>query len=283
MATPTNPDQGLPSVEQDIITAARWEWFRLSRRVAFWAIIGLMAVQVAVSLGWLLVMTPGNDGPALRPYTYPDTAAGVLSAVGPFLAVVLASISYGGDFGWGTWRPLVARGIHRWQAGLAKLLLLAAALLVFWTASGAVSALVGVAAGSEESAAVDIYGSDGWGETAVKFGAAWLVALAYLGLGAVLTTAGRSTAFGLGVGVGVILFELAVYPLAGLAGKAFDIPVGDYTLWTLWGVTGGLVNSSDESSPSRWVFLGATLGYGGLFWGLTLLGLSRRDLGSGNG
>ena len=283
MATPTNPDPGLPSVVQDIITAARWEWFRLSRRVAFWAIIGLTAVEVAVPLGWLLVVIPVNDGSAFHPYLYPYTAAGALSAVGPFLGVVLASIVYGSDFGWGTWRVLMARGIHRWQIGLAKLLLLAAALLVFWAASGVVSALVGMAAGSEESAAVDIYGPGGWGETAVKFAAAWLVALAYLGLGAGLTTAGRSTAFGLGVGVGVILFELAVYPVAGLAGKALDIPVSDYTRWTLRGVTGGLVGGNAESSPSRWLFLAATLGYGALIWGLTLLGLSRRDLSSGNG
>ena len=283
MATPTNTDHGLPSVAQDIVTAARWEWFRLSRRVAFWVIIGLAAVGVAVSLGALLAVKQLTGGVTFSPSNYLDTAAGFLSAVGPFLGVVLASIVYGGDFGWGAWRPLVARGIHRWQAGLAKLLLLAAALLVFWAASGVVSALAGMAAGSEELSTPNIDGPDGWGDTSVKFGAAWLVALVYLGLGAALTTTGRSTAFGLGVGVGVILFELIVYPLAGLAGEAFDIPVSDYALWTLRGVTEGLVHGSEESSPSRWVFLAATLGYGGLVWGLTLLGLERRDLSSGNG
>ena len=283
MATPMNPaDRPLAGVPA-VLTASRWEWFRLSQRVAFWVIIGLMGAGVAATLAALLLVSRFGGFP-FSPYDYQSTVAVMLGTVGPFLAVILASIVYGGDFGWDTWRPLTARGMARWQIGLAKLLVAAGALAVFWAAAWGLAAIVGLAAGSPSaSTSGGGNGPAGWGEPAVQLGAAWLVALAYLGLGAVLTTAGRSTAFGLGVGVGVILFELAVYPLAGLAGKAFDIPVGDYTLWTLWGVTGGLVNGSDESSPSRWVFLGATLGYGGLFWGLTLLGLSRRDLGSGNG
>ncbi len=271
MAAPMNPANGLPSVVPAFLTAARWEWFRLSRRVAFWVIVGLMSAGVAATLVVMLLAGKFGDFP-FSPYDYPSAVAAMLGAVGPFLAVILASIIYGGDFGWGTWRTLAARGMARWQIALAKLLLAGAALAVFWAAAWLLSSIVGLAAGGSD-------GPAGWGDAALQTGATWLVALAYLGLGAVLTTAGRSTVFGLAFGVGIILFELAVYPLAGLAGEALDIPFDAYTRWTLRGVTSRLVSGEDDLS--RWAFLAPTLGYAALCWGLTLFGLTRRDLSGG--
>ena len=288
MAARTDPASIWSGAAAGVLTALRWEWFRLSRRAPFWVIMGLAAAAIAFGLAGLMAFryfAPDFGGFAGSPADYPATAVGALSGLGVFLAVVLSSMIFGSDFASGAWRALTARGTARWQVGLAKLLLLAAILLIFWIAAWLVSAAVGLAAGqsSESAGGMEqaITETAGWGETLVQLGASWLVALAYLGLGAVLTTAGRSTAFGLGVGIGIVLVELWVYPLAGVLGEALQFPVEDYTRWTLRGVTSRFVNGEDDLG--RWVFLAPVLGYAALCWGLTLYGLHRRDLTSGSG
>ena len=136
---PDSPLAGVPAV----LAAARWEWFRLSRRVAFWIIAGLAAAGVAATLVVMLLASKFGDFP-FGSYDYPSAVAAMLGAVGPFLAVILASIIFGGDFGWGTWRTLAARGMARWQIALAKLLLAGAALAVFWAAAWMLAAIVGL-------------------------------------------------------------------------------------------------------------------------------------------
>ena len=275
MAARTDSSQIMAGAASAVLTAIRWEWFRLSRRAPFWVIMGLMAAAVVVSLASMLAAQVFAEL-LTGAHQFPLTAVSVLASLGPFLAIILASLSFGSDFTSGTWRPLTARGAERWHVGLAKLLLLAVILLLFWIAAWLAAAAVGLVSGD---AAQDVPGE--WEETAVRLACSWLVALAYLGLGAVLTTAGRSTAFGLGVGIGIVLFELWVYPLAGFLGEALDFPVADYTRWTLRGVTSRFVNGEDVLG--RWVFLATVLGYAVLCWGLTLYGLHRRDLTSGSG
>ncbi len=109
----------------------------------------------------------------------------------------------------------------------------------------------------------------------------YLAVVAYVGLGAVLTTTGRSTSFGLGVAVGIILVELVAYPLADIGAELLGFSVNEYTRWTLGGATSGLVNG--DGDLTRWVFLLAVLVYVVLLWGLTLVIMTRRDLSSGNG
>ena len=288
MAAPAEPPPAWAGRVAGVLTALRWEWFRLSRRAPFWIIIGLAAAVIAFGLAGLVAFryfAPDFGVFPTSPPGFPASTVGALSGLGVFLAVVLSSMVFGSDFASGAWRALTARGTARWHVGIAKLLLLAAVLLIFWIVSWLVAAAVGLVAGqpSEDPAGINqgIIGTVGWGETLVQLGASWLVALAYLGLGSVLTTIGRSTSFGLGVGVGIVLFELWVYPLAGLLGEVLEFPVDDFTRWTLRGVTSRFF--SGEDSLGRWPFLAPVLGYAVLCWGLTLYGLHRRDLASGSG
>ncbi len=268
------------AVVSDVLTALRWEWFRLSRRAAFRVIAALMAAGVVVTLIGVAMVAAWGSIP-FNAYDYPASVVTLLGAVGPFLAVVFGSLIFGSDFGWGTWRPMTARGMARWRIGLAKLLLAGLALAVFWAFAWVLAALVGLAAGESLDYVMDSE-TGGWGKTAVGLGASWLVVVAYLGLGAALTTAGRSTAFGLGVGVAIILFELAAYPLAGLMSEELlNIPLNDFTRWSLRGVTSRL--DGGDADFSSWVFLPPVLGYAALCWGATLFGLTHRDLNSGNG
>ena len=276
------------AVAADLANLLRWEWFRLRRRVGFWVILGLVGLVV---IGVLAVMTvlqrAAPLGMALPSYGFPLFVFEALSRMGPFLAVILAAMTFGGDYAWGTLRPLVARGHPRWLAALAKLLLVSIVLGVVWIVAWTLAALVGLALG--ESAAVfdtvltTIPGApDGWGPTAGKFFSAWPAAIAYLGLGAVLCAAGRSTAFGVGVGIAVIIVEAIAYPLANtIAQLAGDVSTSEYTRWTLHGVTGGFMGRDDDWGV--WPFAPAIAAYVVGLWALTLAILTRRDLDSGNG
>ena len=289
MAARTDASQIWAGAASGVLTALRWEWFRLSRRAPFWIIIGLAAAVLVFGLAGLVAFRYFAPDFGVFPTSspgFPAAAVGTLSGMGVFLAVVLSSMVFGSDFASGAWRALTARGTARWHVGIAKLLLLAAVLLIFWIVSWLVAAAVGLVAGqpSEDPAVASIRGSSGpsvgekpWSSSALRGSLPWPT------WGSALSSppSGRSTSFGLGVGVGIVLFELWVYPLAGLLGEVLEFPVDDFTRWTLRGVTSRFF--SGEDSLGRWPFLAPVLGYAVLCWGLTLYGLHRRDLASGSG
>ena len=269
-----------------VMNALRWEWFRLRRRVGVAVIFGLLLAGSLVQLAAQAWLAGAEVFPAAA-YDYPAWLMASAVNVGPFAAVILAGIVLGGDFPAGAWRTLSARGMPRWQTALAKLLLLALTLIALTVVVWAVGALVGLLVGSDElpdyPAELAIGESNNsWTLAVGSLGAAALTLLAYVGLGSVLTAAGRSAAFGIGVGIAIILAETIVYTVAAaIVGLAWDWQLSDYTRWTLSGSTGALLRGDDDLS--RWVFVAPVLGYAGLCWGLTLWGLERRDLTSGGG
>lgn len=263
----------------------RWEWFRLRRRTEFWVILGLLALAVvgtlAVSAGVLRLVQSSFSIP---PYGYPLLVFELLSRLGPFLGIVLAGMVLGSDYGWGTFRPLFARGQRRWHVLTAKLALAGLVLVVVWIVSWLLAAGVGMVAAEPVATGVEImpWDSGSWAESAGAFVSAWPVTIAYLLLGALLCAVGRSTAFGLGVGIAILIVESIAYPAAGLISQlVLEVNLGDYTRWTLWGVTRGLMGRDDEIGP--WVFLPAVLAYAAVFAALAGLVTERRDVSSGNG
>ena len=268
-----------------IVTALRGEWFRLSRRTGVWVVMGLasaVVVGVLAAVGALTQVTSLEL--AIPPRGFPHLASVSLSLLAPFLGIILAAMIFGGDYGWGTLRPLLARGQPRWQVALTKLLLTAVILATLWIAAWVLATLVGLVAGDRDARVTEFLLGipDGWRTILGSSVGAWLVALAYAGLTALLCSIGRSTAFGLGIAVAILIFEATVYPVAGLvANLATDIPLEEYTRWTLHGTSRGVTGRDDDLSA--WVFLPATLAYIAAFCALTLLVTQRRDVASGNG
>lgn len=263
----------------------RWEWFRLRRRTEFWVILGLLAAAVvgtlAVSAGVLRLIQSDFSIP---PYGYPLLVFELLSRLGPFLAIILAGMIFGSDHGWGTFRPLFARGQRRWQVVTAKLVLAASILAAVWIASLLLSIAVGLIAAESSTNGLEImpWDSGSWLESVGTFVSAWPAAMAYLMLAALLCALGRSTAFGLGVGIAILIVESIAYPAAGAVSQlALEVNLGDYTRWTLWGVTRGLMGRDDDLGP--WVFLPAVLAYAAAFTALAVVITERRDASSGNG
>ena len=265
--------------------AVRWEWFRLRRRTEFWVILGLLSLPalgtpIAAAAAVRLIQSDFS----MPAYGYPMLVFEILSRLGPFLALVLAGLILGSDYGWGTFRPLFARGQRRWRVITAKVSLTASVLAVVWLVSWLLAATVGlIAAGSSETGMEVVPGdSGGWLESAGRFASAWPVAMTYLLLGALLCAVGRSTAFGLGVGIAILIVESIAYPAAGAVSQlALEVNLGDYTRWTLWGVTRGLMGRDDDLGA--WVFLPAVLAYATAFAALAVVITERRDVNSGNG
>ncbi|MDE2788040.1 MAG: ABC transporter permease [Chloroflexota bacterium] len=268
-----------------LANGVRWEWFRLRRRPEFWVIMSLLTLAV---LGTLLVSAGAvrliQSDFSIPPYGYPMLVFELLSRLGPFLAIILAGMVFGSDYGWGTFRPLFARGQRRWQVVAAKLVLAVLALAIVWVVSWALAAAVGLVAASPPTNGLELApgASGSWTESTGRFASAWPATMAYLMLATLLCAVGRSTAFGLGVGIAVLIVESIAYPAAGAISQlAFEVNLGDYTRWTLWGVTRGLMGRDDDLGA--WVFLPAVLAYATVFTGLAVVITERRDVNSGNG
>ena len=269
-------------VARSIGDSIRWEWFRLSRRRAFQVVMAMVAAAVIlILLGVALLQNPPDE--SLAPAAFPFLIFLALNIVGPFLAVFLVAIIFSGEFGWGTLRALLARGRPRWQLALSKLLLVGAVLAVVWVVSWGLAAVAGLVSGHPDSPHISPFhdAPDGWGGVALRFFSSLPGAIAYMSLTALLCAASRSAVFGVIVAAAILLAESTAYPVAILiAGEVYEFPLHEYLRWTLRGATSGLAGN-DKISP--WHFVPAVLAYIALFWALTLVLLTRRDLSSGNG
>ena len=105
----------------------RWEWFKLRHRWVPWILLGF--VMVVQQLIFWLVAVFSDD------LSYQSTSEnianglGFASFFGPFVAVILTSVVVGGEYGWGTLRPVLSRGAGRWQFLMSKV-----AVVVLFTA-----------------------------------------------------------------------------------------------------------------------------------------------------
>ena len=261
----------------------RWEWFRLRQRVGFWVILAIVALVLLATVAVSVAMQEwAPAGFSLPPHGFPFIVFLVLSRLGPLLAIVLAAMLFGEEFSAGTWRPLLARGTPKQWAIHPKLALGIGIILAVWLIAWFGSASVGLVAGEDGAgaAASSFIGvPDGWGMAALGFASGFPPAVAYLALGALLCVVGRSSAFGVGVGMAIVIGEAIVYPLANtISDLSLDISLSEYTRWTLWGVTNG-INGQDEWNAA--IFLPPVCAYIALFWSLAVLVMARRDVGSG--
>lgn len=266
-----------------VITALRWEWFRLSRRLAFQVIMALVAAAVILILLSAVLISATFD--AAAPFTFPFFIFLALTVVGPFLGIFLTAIIFSGEYGWGTLRAMLARGALRWHLAASKLLLVSIVLAAVWMVSWLLASLVGLLAGDPEASYGVLPFSDneptGWGEVALRYFGNLLAPIAYAGLTALLCVASRSTTFGLAVAAAILIGESTAYPVAVLiVGEIYQINLYEYLRWTLRGATSGLAGQYD--SISAWYFAPAVLAYTALFVGLMLTLLIRRDLPGGS-
>ena len=154
--------------------------------------------------------------------TPPGSASFTMSighGIGLILVAILIASLIGTEHGWGTMRFLLVRGVRRWHVLASKLgiawIAFAAALLVV----GVLGTLSGQIIDGLLSGAEGLENGTSWGEVSELFGRSVLSVIPYVAMVSLVTVAVRSSAAGIGVGVGYYFLEQTV---VGIFGALFD-------------------------------------------------------------
>ena len=139
--------------------------------------------------------------------------------VGLILVAILASSVIGTEHGWGTVRPLLVRGVRRWQMLASKLGMTALALAGAMLVIGVLGLLSGQVLGVLLSGTGGLENTTSWSDVAELFGKAWFSILPYAALMCLVSVATRSSAAGIGVGMGYYFLEQT---LVGIFINLFD-------------------------------------------------------------
>jgi ABC-type transport system involved in multi-copper enzyme maturation permease subunit len=166
-------------------------------------------------------------------FTLPGSLPGAYNiavSIGLILIAILTASVIGSEYGLGTLRPMLVRGIGRMPflaAKLALLLLAVAVALLIVSVATVISSLI--AADIAQAPPGGPGEADTWAEAGMALGKAWLALIPYIALTALLVVLTRSAAGAMGISLGYYLMEgiLVVLLTALIAG--FD-RVADYLL-----------------------------------------------------
>ena len=154
--------------------------------------------------------------------TPPGSASFTMSigqSIGLILVAILTASLIGTEHGWGTLRFLLVRGVRRWHVLASKLgiawLAFAAALLII----GVLGTLSGLIIDGLLSGAEELENGTPWGEVSELFGRSLLAVLPYVAMVSLVTVVARSSAAGIGIGIGYYFLEQTV---VGIFGALFD-------------------------------------------------------------
>ncbi|GLH96173.1 ABC transporter permease [Phytohabitans aurantiacus] len=183
--------------------STRAELTKLVRRPANWL---LLAVALALSLTFTyLVPYAGADGPTADrgvASTLPDHLVG--NSIGGWpvfagaIALILGVLATGGEYGWGTWKTVLAQGPSRLSVYTGKLAAIGLAVLVMVVTLFAAGAVTSAAIAAAEGAVMHWPSA---GDLAVGVGAGWLIAMMWAMLGVVLAVGLRGVAMPIGLGL----------------------------------------------------------------------------------
>jgi ABC-type transport system involved in multi-copper enzyme maturation permease subunit len=199
---------------------ARWDVRLAWRRAMAKVLLGLLlGAYVLVVLFVLLIYAEALAGQVsgastLRDLlTYPQALAlpgYLLRFLGPLVTAILAGALVGAEYGFGTHRLSLSRGMSRAQVLVAQVASLA---LIALAAAGMVlllAALVGVTLGPALGSDLIIPLPDGWLQICVYWLALGFNLWAYMLVALFFATLGRSAAAGIGGALGLVLVELVL-------------------------------------------------------------------------
>jgi ABC-type transport system involved in multi-copper enzyme maturation permease subunit len=206
------------------------EMLKLRKRPATWILLAVWLVFVtllAYGSTYLFISTAPEDGTftdgqsadAFLVTLYPENllsnllSGGGFVTIGGAIALILAAMAVGGEYGWGTLKTGLTQKPGRLSFLMGKLLALAVVLALFVLAAFAAAAACSFAIARLEGAAVE------WpevGDILRAMGAAGLILAAWAMLGAFLATLFRGTSLAISLGL--------VYALA-LEGILFNLPI----------------------------------------------------------
>ncbi len=198
------------AMAMQVALLTRWEWFKLRRRWAPWILLSF--VLVINQLIFWLTATLTDD------VSYQSTAENIANGLGfsaffgPFIAVILAAVVTGGEYGWGTLRPVLSKGAGRWQFLASKIsvvMLVTAGILVILcitvTISGFIAEAVLTAPETTES-----YGDISAVNLLALFGRMIYGFLPYIALALFLVVLTTSNGVGIALSMGYYIAETII-------------------------------------------------------------------------
>ncbi|MCY4110958.1 MAG: ABC transporter permease subunit [Chloroflexi bacterium] len=208
-----------------------------------------------------------------------------LAFFGVILMMILAASTAGTEYGWGTLRTVLVKGVGRWQLLAAKTLAIGLASVGL---SAAVLATVGVASviASLTLEEGKIVGAGEWSDLAISFGKLIYAYLPYVALAVLMAVLTSSSGMGIAIGVGYYVIESIVVGI--LANFAWFEGVSTFVLgrassgWLEIGefsFGGGGVGALPDPLPAAMVMLGYIVILGGLAFVL----FQRKDIAGAKG
>ncbi len=277
------------------LSIIRWEWFKLRRRWMPWILLAVIIAFTQVPYwGAYALSTRGAEIPQnlLLPGSI-EFALTIGHTIALVAVVVWTASAFGSEFGWGTFRTVLAKGPGRWRFLLSIFALMVAMgvawLIALCVAAGVSSAVVGLLEGGGS-----IANSGEWNTALVKLGKSAVALVPYVAMTmffAVLTSsAGVATAITLvytflveNVLAAVLLFTVDWFAavsdyVLGLAVNGWLAQGGDSDGLQMLLAVGGA-----GGSPGKVHGLLVMLAYTVVFLGATLWLFQRRDIGGAKG
>ena len=187
----------------------QWEWFKLRRRWVPWILLGFVVV-IGQLLFWL-VATLGDDVSYQSPTENIANGLGFASFFGPFIAVILAAAVIGGEYGWGTLRPVLSKGAGRWPfltSKVAVVLLVTAAILIILSVTVAISGFIAEAVLTDPES--ERYGAISWVDLLMLYGRMVYGFLPYIMLALFVVVLTASNGVGIGLSLGYYIAETVI-------------------------------------------------------------------------
>ncbi len=198
------------AMAMQVAMLTRWEWFKLRRRWVPWIVLGF--VLVIVQLLFWLVATLGDDVSYQSPTENIANGLGFSAFFGPFVAVILAAAVLGGEYGWGTLRPVLSKGAGRWQfmaSKVAVVVLVTAAILIILSITVMISGFIAEAILTADPQ-VEGYGAISWVDLLALFGRMIYAFVPYIALALFLVVLTTSNGVGIGLSLGYYIAETVI-------------------------------------------------------------------------
>ena len=165
------------------------------------------------------------------PLTFPGSlqfAGGYTTFMGVILLAILAGAMIGGEFGQGTIRLALSRGVGRAQALTAQVAALAALALGIGLGMLLLGALIGVTIGPALGATLPALPSGGLGALLAYWLAVSLYLFAFAAIAFFLATLARSTAAGIAGPLGYLIFELIAIGVLAIVASLVAGDTGEF-------------------------------------------------------
>ena len=224
------------AMAMQVALLTRWEWFKLQRRWVLWILLGFL-VAISQLIFWLVAIL-GDD------VSYESTAQNIANGLEfaslliPFIAVILAAAVTGGEYGWGTLRPVLSMGPGRWPfltSKVAVVLLATAGVLLILSVALAISSFIAeIVLTHPESAGS---GAISWLGVLALYARMVYGSLVFIVVALFFVVLTGSNGFGMSLSMGYYIADAYVVPpiLGGFdwAGWAFAFMSGtNLTAWT---------------------------------------------------